>query len=109
MREQPRPWSDVRYVVLLVADGVRWCAWWLLRALSGWGALLCGDPRLSLEWTAVQPRPRSLRHEMLLRREVERGIAHLEAYLSAAAPAGGSTRSSGRERHRRRPRRGGSA
>jgi hypothetical protein len=76
--------ADPAYLALCLADAVRWLGWWLMKALVGWGALVCGDPRLAEGWRADLRAPRSLRSELLLRREVSRGIAELEDHLSSS-------------------------
>jgi hypothetical protein len=89
--------ADPAYLALSLADAVRWLGWCLMKALVGGGALVCGDPRLAEGWRADLRAPRTLRRELLLRREVARGIAQLEDHLSGShRPAGrGSRRSPG--------------
>ena len=79
---QVRRWADPAYLALCLADAVRWLGRWLIKALVGWGAIFCGDPRLAAGWRAQLRAPRTLRHELLVRREVARGIAQLEDHLA---------------------------
>jgi hypothetical protein len=79
--------ADPAYLALCLADAVRWLGWWLMKALVGWGALVCGDPRLAEGWRADLRPPLTLRRELLLRREVARGIAQLEDHLSGSRRA----------------------
>jgi hypothetical protein len=79
---------DLAYLALALADVVRWLGWCLMKALVGWGAFVCGDPRLADGWRADLGTPRPLRHEVVLRREVARGIARLEDHLAVSRSAG---------------------
>jgi hypothetical protein len=89
------------HVALCVADAVRWLGWWLMKALVEWGAVLC-SLRASADWTADLPRPRALRHDFWLRREIALGFAQIEAYLSATGCADDTSRPSEEKIHRTR-------
>lgn len=82
MVERARPCRDLAYVALWLVDAVRVFAWWLMKALVGWGAVLSGDPRPSSEWTADLLSPRALRRDLRFGWEVKHGLAHIETYLA---------------------------
>jgi hypothetical protein len=79
---RPRLLEDLPLLVALcVADASRWLGWWLIKVLVLWGSVLCGLSA-SADCTVDLPRPHALRHDIALRREVERGLEQLDAYLS---------------------------
>ena len=85
MIEQPRTCARTpTFVALCVVDAMSWLGWWLARSLVLCGAVLSGLVA-DTECLADLPRPRPLRQGVSLRREVRRGLAEIDAYLSATS------------------------
>ena len=86
----------------LCADLSRYVMWLCVGSLIAGGAVWCAGYGAYQEWAAAHPPPAvRTRRERDLAREVSRGIAALESYLAASAPAPGSD--PGRRRPRPRP------
>ena len=97
MVERARPCRDLAYVALWLVDAVRVFAWWLMKALVGWGAVLSGDPRPSSEWTADLSSPRALRRDLRFGWEVKTDSRTSRRIWRGAAPPSGTSRRARRE------------
>ena len=91
-------WGSFAVDVLPVVDAVRWCAWLLAQLVVQWGSVLYAV-QVGSDWTPNLPRPRTLRNDLSTGREIRRGLAQLDAYLSATARADRATQRSEEEVH----------